>query len=58
VDALLLRGRAGDAPQMILDRLKDCPQRLGMRQNIVAADLVIQSVEAIASLRLRFRATA
>src|SRR6516162_1426544 len=28
---------------------------IGMRQNVVAADLVIQGVEAIASLRLRFR---
>src|SRR5262249_20604120 len=28
---------------------------IGMRQNVVAADLVVQSVEAIASLRLRFR---
>jgi len=29
---------------------------IGMRQNVVAADLVIQSIEAIAGLRLRFRA--
>ena len=28
---------------------------IGMRQNVVAADLVIQSVEAIASFCLRFR---
>ena len=28
---------------------------IGMRQNVVAADLVVQSVEAIAGLRLRFR---
>jgi hypothetical protein len=28
---------------------------IGMRQNVIAADLVVQSVEAIASLRLRFR---
>jgi hypothetical protein len=26
-----------------------------MRQNVVAADLVVQGVEAIAGLRLRFR---
>src|SRR5262249_49065831 len=28
---------------------------IGMRQNVVAADLVVQSVEAIAGLCLRFR---
>src|SRR6201982_2968357 len=28
---------------------------IGMRQNVVAADLVVQSVEAIAGFRLRFR---
>src|SRR5215471_12501756 len=28
---------------------------IGMHQNVVAADLVVQSVEAIAGLRLRFR---
>jgi hypothetical protein len=28
---------------------------IGMRQNVVAADLVVQGVEAIAGLRLRFR---
>ena len=28
---------------------------VGMRQNVVAADLVVQGVEAIAGLRLRFR---
>src|SRR5215467_6370999 len=28
---------------------------IGMRQNVVAADLVVQSVEAITGLRLRFR---
>ena len=28
---------------------------IGMRQNVLAADLVVQSVEAIAGLRLRFR---
>ena len=28
---------------------------LGMRQNVLAADLVVQSVEAIAGFRLRFR---
>jgi hypothetical protein len=30
---------------------------IGMRQNVVAADLVVQGVEPIARLRLRFRAT-
>jgi hypothetical protein len=28
---------------------------IGMRQNVLAADLVVQSVEAIAGFRLRFR---
>src|SRR4029077_7377144 len=28
---------------------------IGMRQNVVAADLVVQGVEAIAGFRLRFR---
>src|SRR5262250_592774 len=28
---------------------------IGMRQNVAAADLVVQSVEAIAGFRLRFR---
>ena len=28
---------------------------VGMRQNVVAADLVVQGVEAIAGFRLRFR---
>ena len=28
---------------------------IGMRQNVVAADLVVHSVEAIAGFRLRFR---
>ena len=28
---------------------------VGMRQNVVAADLILQGVEAIAGLRLRFR---
>ena len=30
---------------------------IGMRQNVLAADLVVQGVEAIAGFRLRFRVT-